>query len=476
MIKMMILSMIITILIGLITKVILDKSKNENKITIFEFLITSLICCFLITPLVIKVGWEIAKNNKIQFYEYYNGWETNTEIYETVCHKNGSCRHTYDCDPHQVAYSCNCRQSCSGSGSRQSCSQSCDTCYRTEYDNCPYVDKEYDYSVNTTLGSYEIDTHRFPKNPQDHRWRESEDIPESVIENAGVGAPQFWIEVDNRIKDGKPGWMTKIYPYKNFIYASEKNILKQYSGEIQKYKTLGVLPSLSVGVRDFYYADKVYFVGFTTPDKNIWNERLGNLNSAVGSELQGDIHLVLVNSPKVTNPDEYVIALKSYWQNPIYFGKNSLPKNSIGVVLGTDGKTVTWARGFTGMPLGNEELVTDIYSLKGSDFNSMNILGNVKRVKGKGGYDTIHTLGLLENIIYGYKNKANKFKRVSMEKKDKWDNGSGFVYLMNEIEPDNSTMIGCLILSVILSIIGWVIVAMVDLDSIFNKKTLRRRW
>lgn len=460
--------------IGLIIKIVLDYISKDrrikNKITWFEYIVILVVCSFIIAPATIALWNYLSFRSKVEYREYWNGWETGAHIETTVCHKNGSCKHTYECDPHEVSYSCNCHPSCTGSGSSQSCTESCDTCYQTEYDNCPYCDNEYDYIVDTTLGSFIIDTHRFPENPNDHRWRESEHIPDSVIQYAGVGAPDFWNMVDKRLKAGNPGPATQIKIYDNYIYASDNSILKQYSGSIDKYKKL--LPTISSGVHDFYLADKVYFVGCNTPDRNMWIERLNYLNAAVGSELQGDIHLIIVGD-SIKNPDEYVIALQSYWQDKKFFGKSTLPKNTIVIILGTDGKKIVWGRAFTGMPTGNKELMTDVMNnFRGANFTVDSILGSVHKEKGQ----IVHTLGLLESSIYGYRDRVTKFKRVSMQSKDKGDNGTGFLYLQNEIVPSTSSRIWCMVFCIFLSCIGWTIAVFVDMDNILNsfRKTLRR--
>lgn len=475
MLSTVILTSVIIMLIGLVIKVIYDHTYTYDhlRITWVEFVIVSVICSFITTPLVVYLGWEIGKRSKLIYKEYYNGWETNTQIENTKCHKNGPCRYTYDCDPHLVSYSCNCHQSCSGSGNYRSCTESCETCTRIEYDDCPYVDYEYDYIVNTTLGDYTIDSHRFPENPQNHRWRESEDIPDRVIEKAGVGAPDFWKLVDKRIREGKPGPVTQVNSYKNLIYATEKNIYKQYSSMVESYKKAGLLPRLSVGVRDFYMADKVYWVGFKSSDANMWNERLSYLNAAVGSELQGDIHLIIADSSKITNPDEFILTVRAYWENPLEFGRNSLSKNAIVIALGTDGKTVTWARGFTGMPVGNSEVIQALFNLKGTTFTVENILGNVQRVSTKGGFQTVHSLGLIENILYGFKDKSIKFKRVSMEKKDNWDVGTGFQYLFHEVQPSTATKVWCVIISIVIACAGWMMMVFTDVN--LNISILKRR-
>lgn len=80
-------------------------------------------------------------------------------------------------------------------------------------------------------------------------------------------------------------------------------------------------------------------------------------NGRLGTDRQGDGHLILVTDPRITNPDEYVLAMQAHWQGkPL--GKNVLSKNGLVIVAGsTDGgKSVTWARAFTGMPEGNERL------------------------------------------------------------------------------------------------------------------------
>jgi hypothetical protein len=444
MIELMFFSIVLTVLLGLVAKLVLDRiNKADYLITWREFMLVVGVCCFVITPLVTFVGWELAKRSKVSYNEYQNGWENATRIDETICHKNGACRYTYSCDPHLVPYSCNCKKD-----------GGCDTCWRTEYDSCPYCTHEYDYVVITTLGSYTIDSHRFPVNPQEHRWREHETIPDSEIQRAGVGEPPFWTAVNNRIKAERPGWVTKVGVYRNLIYASESNILKQYSSAIQRYMALGLLPQLSTGVRSFYLTDKVYFVGVTIPDKDVWNDRLGYLDAAIGRELQGDLHLILADAAKITNPDEFVLAVKAFWTDALLYGRNVLSKNAIVIVLGTDGKTVLWAKGFTGMPVGNDAMITALASLKGQELTADKIIGKVERVKKGPGEYTLHSSGSLESIIFGFGDKATKFKRVHME---------SFGYLMNEIEPNTTDKIICLIINILLGCIGWAVVIFGDI-------------
>ena len=83
-------------------------------------------------------------------------------------------------------------------------------------------------------------------------------------------------------------------------------------------------------------------------------------DAALGSTLQGDLHLVIVDAKKISDPDNYSNALVAYWLSP-KFGKDALSKNGIVVVLGTsDGKTVdyTYAAGadlLTGQTVGHNQ-------------------------------------------------------------------------------------------------------------------------
>lgn len=464
MVDMIILSIIIIFMIGLITKFILDFYKVRSQygeiytISWFEFVIIFFIFLIIIVPFVTKFGYEIAKKNKMKYYEYWNGWETSVEINQTHCSQNGSCKWYYDCDYHIDSYSCNCGKN------------GCSTCTRIDHEHCPYVDTEYEYIINTTIGSFIIDNGRFPENPQDHRWRRGKEIPNNVIDNAGVGEPEFWSLARKRIDSGKPGWATKTSEYNNYIFASEDKLLNQFSDKIDMYKSNGLLPPIPASIKDFYHSDKVIFIKVSNIDTNLWNDRLGYLNSAFGEELQGDIKIVIVNDKLISNSDEYVIALRSYWQNVKIFGKYSLPKNSLVVVFGTDGKTITWSKAFTGMPLGNEELIVAISSLKGSELDPIRILGNVERKTSKNKTITVHSMGLLENLINGFSDKSTKFKRISMSAKDKFDNGTGFKYLIKEINPSKKQKALIIIICVCLSIIGWFTVSITDLDSYFKKK------
>lgn len=437
---------IIAVLVGLSAKFVLDKIGHEFEITWKEFWVTTAVIVLLAAPGFSLIGWEIAKGNKIAYNEYWNGWETGAHVEKIRCERDGNCKHDYDCDPYLVPVP---HQSCDSKGS---CTT--DITYETRYHSCPYVDEERTYTVSTTLGGYVISSHRFPDNPQAHRFRRHERIPESVISSAGTGEPSFWKAAKGRIDSGKPGPVTARREYKNYLYASEKTILKQYSGEVDRYKKLNLLPRLQSGIFDFYLANKVYFVGYRPKDAKDWQERLGRLNAAFGSGLQGDLHVVVVQDETISsNPDAYAIALKAYWQNPVEFGKDTMSKNGTVVVLGTgDGMTVSWARAFTGMPIGNESMVTAMGSkLKGVSLAPDTILGDVYGVIAKG-----TDVGVLGDVLFGISDQESRFRRVGMSGNGS-GSGTGFLYLQGEIQPTESQKQVVFVFVALFCSLGWLV-------------------
>lgn len=442
MLPLVIWSVLLTALTGLGVKLILDRLDVPQEITWKEYGVGMALICVILVPLTVKVGWAVSRDNLVEYAEYRNGWEVSAIKEEITCSRDGPCQHEYDCDPYRCnPHDCNC--SCVSRDSNGNCTRErCDTCYDTCYHDCPYVTSEYTYSVDTTLGRFTIDSYRFPENPQRHRWSRFHSIPGHVIERAGVGDPSFWTEAQRRIACMDPGPVTKRYPYNNYILASDRTILKTYSKDIDRYLKAGLFPRLSTTVRDFYLADKAHFVGISVPNRRAWEDAVGKLDAALGSELQGDLHLVIVKNDAInSNPDNYTLALKAYWQNVAVFGHDALAKNAIGCVVGTaDGQTVTWARAFTGMPMGNEGMLLAIqHRLKGKSLNPETVVGVLKGElsykDGKAKVKGLHGSGLLETVLWGLDDPSLRFRRYSMEAKHPGDIGGGYLYLFNEIQP-----------------------------------------
>jgi hypothetical protein len=453
-------AVVFSAVIGLVLKFVFDRMDTERKITWIEYGIVMAIISFIAAPGSVWVGWQAAKQNQITFYEYWNGWEMHASREDTRCTRDGSCHWEYDCDPYQVSYSCNCDDK----------GDNCQTCYRTEYHSCPYVDHEIAYYVETSIGNYVIGEHRFPIDPQEHRWRSGHYIPEGVIENAGVGDPPFWTEAKKRLDAGTPGPATARKPYPNFILASEQSILKQYSGDIEDFIKKGLLPTFQETVYDFYFSRKVYCVGFRPDQLEDWVKKLDYFNAALGSGLQGDLHIVLVKSKIVEqNPDAYTLSLKAYWQDVKRLGKGAMSKNAIVVVCLTDGQKITWARSFTGMPLGNEQMLTAIDSrLRGADLNPGVVIGDVRAKNNSALEKEGRGAGILQSIVFGLSDRSTKFRRVSMSAKDKWDMGSGFLYLLSEIKPSPTQEILIFIGTFLFCSLGWLVAIFVGPENNFR--------
>ncbi len=430
MLSLVIFSVIAALVAGLAVKFFLQRRGEDEQITWAEFGIGAALIVCILAPLVTWIGWGIAKDNTVSFNQYLNGWETQAVASPITCERDGSCRYCYDCDPYQCSYECG---EYEGEGNdRHYVSK---TCWKTCYHSCPYVTVETNYSVATTVGSYTIDEHRFPENPNGHRWRQSESIPQSVVDNAGVGPSVFWANAKKRLDAGLPGPATVRAAYENFVLASDRTILKQYSGSVEKFSKAGLLPPVVHTIQAYYYADRVSFVGFKPKNGAAWHNALSYLNGALGSELEGDLHIVITQHPTIErNPDEYVLALKAYWQDASVFQKNAISKNSIVVVVGTeDGATVSWARAFTGMPLGNELMLTTIQNrLKRVSLTPEAVIGTVHR-ETRPAVKTVFGNGTLERVLWGLDDRATRFARISMTGKNPNDIGGGFLYLAHDI-------------------------------------------
>lgn len=447
----------VSMLVGLVWKLILDYQNSDFEITWPEYVIGGVVVGLLFAIVGVNIGWNMAWNNKVTYHEYWNGWELQAVVQETTCTRDGACYHEYSCDPYLVTetYDCNCDD------------DGCDTCTRTvtKYHDCPYATTEYTHVIKTSIGDYTINDHIFSTNPAE--WR----IGSGILDSVQRGPSQIWLDAKARCEAGTPGPVTARMNYENLILASDSTILKQYSDQIDAYLNAGLLPDLQRGVRDWYYADKVYFVGYTPTNPFAWQWTHANFNAAFGTELQGDLHLVIVQSDFASaNPDAYITALKAYWQNPEVWDKDAISKNSVIVVLGTtDGQTVAWARAITGMPLGNEMMATVIRDrMKGVALTPEAVLGTVQgefyvKTYDDGSQKTkvlgIGEDGILRRIMWGMDDSASKFARVSMSADDADDVGTGFNYLASEIKPSGGTQVWIVIISVILSCVVWYMVA-----------------
>jgi hypothetical protein len=355
------------------------------------------------------------------------------------------------------------------------------------------VNAEHTYVVSTTLGDYTISDHRLPENPNANRWTDTYDyegwIPDWVIQQAGTGIPPLWQAAKDRLDNNNPGPATKTNNYNNYILAADYSLLQASSPNIERFSNLGIMPTIarpSNSVYDFYRANKVYFVNWNPTDANAWYEASMRFNGAFGGDLQGDLHLVIINSRDAANePDAYTNALKSWWQNPEVWGDDTFAKNGYLVIVGTsDGLTVDWARATTGMPEGNYESQIWIRDhMKGTALTPVAILGNISgevyvRDDGKTKVRTLHsgTPGFLESVLFGLDEEITKFIRVSMSADDPEDVGTGFLYLDSRIEPKDGQKHLIVAITFVIGLMVWFALAVVDLGEIFSGRITRKRY
>jgi hypothetical protein len=387
---------------------------------------------FGITFFIAWAGAGIVENWALSYGQYLNGWELQATVTQTHCVKDGSCEHTYSCP--ETYFDSNGK-------------------LKTDDHSCPYATEEDSYTVRTTLGDISAGSHRFPSNPR--RW--GDPIPQNVINEAGVGAPQAWLDARARTESDKPGPVTIRGTYDNLILASQTTTLHKYSSSIGRYKGMGLLPKLSTSVYDFYHADKVYFVGYKPASSQAWRDSAMRFDSALGTELKGDLHLVIVQDLRISDPYDYANALAAYWSSD-EFGNDALSKNGIVVVVGTeDGKTVTWAHATTGMPGGNERMLADIGGdLPGTALDPDRLLGTPE-THFSTYYQkvfTVHGVGKLESIVWGQDNEADKFKRVCMKCAGPGDQGIGYNYLAGDVEPSGGQILVVMLAMVLVSVVA----------------------
>lgn len=410
--------------------------------------------CLCIAPLVAYVGSDIVRESAVRYNEYWNGYEVAAQYAVTKCQRDGQCRHTYDCDPYEVTET---HTSTDSKGNVTT-----HTTTETKYHSCPEATEEFRYWVETTLGDFTVVSSGFSDNPIS--WRSGNSLPASVHR----GVPKFWADAKTRIDQGDPGPVTEVNQYDNFILASQSSLLKKYSAAVEDYKAQGLLPKHSGELHDLYHVNKVSFVGINVPDQQAWQDSLEHLNAAAGTQLQGDVHLVVVPADRVTNPDEYAGALAAYWQSK-EFGRNALSKNGIGVVVAVKDAAVSWSRSFTGMPLGNEGLMQDISSrLKGVAFSPEQVIGHPVASFGDGeGFDhgvrITHGTGAIESALWG----PEKFLRVSMGGDE---SSPGYKYLKAELQPSGSQRTTMAVITFVLSLLAWAGIAFVNFSTKGKRK------
>lgn len=470
-----------------------------HKIHWTVFAITALAALLLPLP-VQAITLAVAKTDQQTFHEYWNGFETKAYQRDTACYRDGSCAHHYDCDPYTVMvteyyteyHSESYTDSNGKTQTRQVGVQKSREVPKTKYHSCPYSTQETSYYVDSTIESFTIASNLMTGEP----FRFGTGIPGGQV----TEPPATWTQAKSRIEAGDPGPVSTVNSYRNYILGSKNSLFKRYSAIIDQLKAEGSLPTVTSGIQDPYSANKLHVVGkIKGIDKVNLEQEVAKLNGAVGNDLRGDLHVVLIDASKVSvSPEDYSNALLGYWQSTEEFGRDALGKNAIVMVIAVEAykpstavsptpaatttptpeatattapavekpsiavgtPVVKWAKAMTGMPIGNEALIQQVSSqLPGTPIDQ-NLFGNPKYDIAGG--KVVHSDGVIENILWG----PNKFERVSMDAKDADDHGTGFSYLSEEWQPDGGTM-------AIIFIIGGILSALALAGGAFISMTMR---
>lgn len=442
MFSLVLMGIVVVAAIGFFIKWFLDYKEHKLSLDNTEFAVAAFVLIVFFVPLTAWIGTKVAITNQLTFHENWGGYEQRADMEVTTCYRDGSCRWTYQGDPYQYVYYTS-EQRCSGSGKNQTCTTVQVRHEETRYHTIPYCSEEWTFTVGTSLGSYTIADRNCPTNPDEHRYRAWVSVPYDTPS----GVPVFWAQAKARLDAGQPGPVTARHDYINYILASQSTILHHFSGDMESYVKSGQLPALSEDpIHDFYFADRVFFEG--VHPSGDWQAAINRFDAAFGSQLQGDLYLVLVNADSIKDPDNYAGALEAYWQSP-KFGKDALSKNGLVVILGVKDDAVAWARASTGMPEGNELLLVDLQQgLKGAKVDPQSLLGNPTVVASTGAWT--HTQGAIEKIVWG----QDKFQRAHMGAKDD-KSAAGYAYLMRELQPTFWQDVMILVVIGFLSVLVW---------------------
>jgi len=409
-----------------------DFYKRPLRITLPEFGIVASVVIIVALVVTVLIGPSAAQAHAAQgYHQFLNGSIVQAGTNTYTCTRDGPCNHTYDCDPYPVTI----HHAAVTDSKGNVVSPAYDTT-EIHYHDCPYATEEFTYYLVDSLSrNLPIASHIFSAEPQE--FRGGNGIPGDVQR----GVPPRWLQSKQRLDAGDAEGVTETGDYTNYILPSDDQTFRQYSTSVDKYRKANLLPEHTQNLNgsvlfDFdMQAAKVQFVGVTSSDQALWQERLMSFNASLGSERRGDLHIVVVPADQVPDPDDYINALTAFWQSSL--GKWGFPKNGISLAIGVDNnaQTIKWSRAKTGMPIGNGEMLAALsFNLQGQAFNADNVLGQIKAqpVVGDDGKPAVkyqHGNGLVDKIMF----TDYPFRRACMRCEDKDDDGTSYVYLKDSI-------------------------------------------
>lgn len=196
------------------------------------------------------------------------------------------CSHTYECHCRNVPIPRSCstyngRTSCSGGGTRREC------------DICTEHSVDFDYDVETNIGSYTIDR----------------------VDRQGMSTPQRWHE----IRVGDP--VANTHMYVNYVKGSANSLYHKSNTNADELDKL--IPTYPNKVYDYYKIDRVVSSGVAVPDLPLWNSDLSQVQKKLGPQKQSNVVIVFVN----TADQMFQERLDAAWLG----GK----KNDVIIVIGT---------------------------------------------------------------------------------------------------------------------------------------------
>jgi len=444
-----------------------------------EFIAGLLIAYLVVTPLVIGVGKAWSTADALRYQEFYNGVETAANSWVEDCYpgtsgqslESGHSNCTYEYRTGETytfieTYYVTVEDCSYDSDGDRTCTshQEARTRIVTGYIYSPYATKEYAYAIDDSLGG----TYNFPgPYVKDGEGYGGGELPTDLPR----GDPEEWTVSWQRLSEGNPRPVTRLFDYNNYILASEDDMLTPYSEDVAQYLEEGILPDHTANILtdplygyNDSFADKVSFVGVDVSDETAWQDTLMSFNAALGSDLRGDLHLVLIDSSLVDSPTDYLNALKAYWLSDD-FDRRAIAKNAIIVVAGVDGDMVEWGIASTGMPFGNEVMLRGIQNfLPNTPLDPIQVIGAPRTVVTPGTDDDevkvtlSESPGVLERVVL----HDFPFKRACMDCKEE-DGEIGYADLVVEIEPKPWQWTIMISIIGVLSIVWWIIAGRFEL-------------
>jgi hypothetical protein len=457
------------------------RKETDWHISWHEF-IAGLVAAYLVViPGVFALGNFLAVKDALRYEEFYNGVETAANSWVMECHPGTSgnseasghsnCDHEYRTGE---TYTYTYYVSVTTCDSDNNCTTTLEARYATGYIYNPYATREYTYNILDSLGG----EYNFPGGvfgSPTHFVKDGEGYGGNAIPaEIPRGDPPEWTEAWQRLNEGNPRPVTRLFDYENYILASEDDMLTPYSEDVERYLEEGILPDHTANILtdplhgfNDSYADKVSFVGVDVPDETVWQDALMSFNAALGSELRGDLHLVMIDTSLVDSPTHYLNALKAHWLGDD-FGRRAIAKNAIIVVAGVDGDMVEWGIASTGMPFGNEVMLRGIANfLPNTLLDPTQVIGVPRTVvtSGTDGDEVQVTLsespGVLERVVL----QDFPFKRACMDCTEE-DGEIGYADLVVAIEPKPWQWTIMIIIVAVLSFVWWYVAGRFEL---FNR-------